>query len=547
MEIKFLGPLKMPKWVLRLIFVLLTAHCSLLTVSAQEATFSQKIEWKSNANALEYRVEVQNTETGRTQTIKTEKTSTELSLVPGKYRYRVYAYDFLGKQASVSSWTNFEVFKANKPKINSVEKNLSVTNDSNKIGIDVSIDDVNQNSKFELISEGLEGAIPYSDRSKMRNSASETDSVTHLDFSNVPPGKWRLRVTNASGLSTLSDVITVDGERTYTAEEVAQIKKDAETAKEAELRQEFQNNLDEYIRIAEAEKAAEAERQRIAAEEAKKARIAQEARQKAEREAAERARIAEEKRREEERIAAEKRREEERIAAEKARIAEEKRREEERIAEEKRIAEQNRQMELAKAEAEKRAKEEEKRLAKLAKKNQPYKWKDIVFQGGVGYSISLYDSSIREYYDNFMSPSLNVRLKWLPAKSSSTKFGFEANFLQQGFVVDNNYLSAKLISSEIDLKLVLQKKLVGSLFWSIKAGGGANRIEKSMEYSSLFTNRGSPDDKTYLYPSFAGGLSLYYIPWKCIVLEAGVDFYHVFLDSSKLGFIVPYACVGFRF
>ena len=74
-----------------------------------EEKFTQRLEWKSNANALEYKVELQNLSDGKSQTFSTEKSHLELSLSPAKYRYRVRAYDFLGKEASVSSWTEFEV------------------------------------------------------------------------------------------------------------------------------------------------------------------------------------------------------------------------------------------------------------------------------------------------------------------------------------------------------------------------------------------------------------------------------------------------------
>ena len=533
-----------PSYFIFVLFIIFQFSILQFPLFAQETTFPQKIEWKSNANALEYRVEVQNTQTGATQTIKTEKTSTELSLTPGKYRYRVYAYDFLGKQASVSSWSNFEIFKANKPKINRIEQNLSVTNESNRVGIDVNIADVNQNSKFELISEGLEGSIPYSDRSKMTGNGSETDSVTHLDFSDVPPGRWRLRVTNASGLSTLSDVITVTGEKTYTEAQVDQIKQDAYN----EAKKEFENNLEEYIKIVEAEKAAEAERiarekaaeeeaRRIAEAKAEQERIAREEKARREKEEAERIRLEQERRQ---------RMEEQRIAQEKAE-AERKAKE----AEEKRIAEQKAREEaerIAKAEEEKRIKEEEKRRIKLEKKNKPYIWKDISLALGAGYSLATYDSTIKDYYDNSASLALNARLKMLPIKTQANKFGFEIGVSAQKFEKENEFLSSELISGIFDVKFVWQHKLVGDLFLSGKAGLGIDMLQKSVDYSETYVSgRNSPDDKNYFYPAVVGGVSLFYIPWKCIVLEAGADITHVFADSSPLGFIMPYACLGIRF
>lgn len=508
----------------RLALALLVCALLALPTFAEEVTFPQKIEWKSNANALEYKVELQNTTSGRTQTITTDKTSTELSLVPGKYRYRVYAYDFLGREASVSAWTSFEVFKASTPRIRNVEKDVTIGKADNSVEISVSISDINANSKFELVNESLEGTIDASERAQMKSGSSETESITKLGFKGVPPGQWRLRVTNASGLTSTSDVITVHGERTYTEEEVALIKKEAEDAKEAALKKDFQNNLDEYIRLAEEEKAREAERIAREKEEAEKARLAEEARLKAEREAAEQARLE-----------AERKLEEERIAAENAR------REEERQA-----AERERQMQLAKAAAEKKEREEARRLARLERKNRPYKWKDIVFEGGVGYTATLYDSTIKDYYDDDTALALNFRIKFLPVKTASNKFGLELNMLYQKFEKETDFYSAELISAIFDVKFVWQHNLTGNLFLCAKGGGGTDIIQKKIDYGSA-SSRGSAENIQYMYPAAVGGLSLFLIPWKCIVLEAGIDFAHVLGDSSRFGFITPYACVGFRF
>ena len=527
------------------IFLFLNA----LPVFAEDGTFYQKIEWKSNANALEYKVEIQNLANGKSQFIKTEKTSTELSLAPAKYRYRVFAYDFLGKEASVSSWTNFEVYKANKPKINNIEEKVSVPKNGGKVALDVQIDDVNANSTFELVSESLQGTIRANDRLKMKNTASETDSVTHLDFKNVPPGKWRLRVTNASGYSSLSDVITVEGERIYTAAEVEEIKKAAEDEREKAVRKEFEDNMDEYIRIAEEERAREAERIAREKAEAERARIAEEERIRAEKEAAEKARLAEEERKKAEKEKAEIARieREKRLAEERA--ENERRREEERIAREKAEAERERLEALAKIEAEKKAAEEAKRRAKEERKNRPYIWKNIAFEGGLGYGISLYDGTIRSNYDSSMSPALNFRIKFLPyGKTDSNRFGFELNYLSMEFEKENEFYSADLKSAIFDVKFLWQHKLVDSLFLCTKGGFGIDSIKKTLEYnSSSLPSRPSPEDKSYFYPVFAGGVSLFYIPWKCIVFETGIDFTHVFSSSSQMGFVTPFVCAGFRF
>ena len=229
-------------------------------------------------------------------------------------------------------------------------------------------------------------------------------------------------------------------------------------------------------------------------------------------------------------------------AKEKARIEEEK-----RIAEEKRLAEEReKQLAREKAEAEKRAAEEAERQAKLAKKNRPYKWKDVSFVAGAGYTQNLYDDMIKNYYNTRGALSLDFRLKWLPVKTRSNKFGLEFAFTNQIFQKENNFLTASLNSNLFDVKFVWQHKLVGNFFWSVKAGGGLDMFKTEIEYDSSHSSRASPEEKTYFYPAVDGGISLFWIPWKFIVFETGVDFSHVFA-SSQMGFLMPYACIGFRF
>lgn len=431
-----------------------------MPVFADEISFPQKLEWKSNANALEYKVEVQNIATGRTQVLTTDKTSTEISLMPGKYRYRISAYDFLGKEASVSSWTNFEVFKANKPKIKDVEPSVKVQEETGSVGIDVNISDINKDTKFELVNESLEGAISIEEKSLMGTSSSETEKITHLDFKNVPPGKWRLRVTNASGLSSLSEVIEIEGEKKYSEEEVEKIKKEAEDA----VRSEMQAQVEEYKKNAEAEK----------------------------------------------------------LAAEKAKAEEE-------------AAEQQEDEEKPEV------------PVKPKKPSKPYKWKNVIFEGGLAYSMNILGDTIKDYYEEKNVIALNARVKFLPVKIRNEQIGAEIGFLHQEFKKDNSYLTAKLESNIIDAKIVCQHRVMENVFVAGKLGGGVDMITKSIDYSASAPNRLPPDKKNYFYPAAVAGASVFFTPWKFFVAEIGADFTYVLAGSSPLGFVSPYACIGFRF
>ncbi len=481
------------------------ALCTKTALTAAEQTFEQKIEWKSNANALEYKVEIENLTTGKIQFIKTEETSENLSLTHGKYRYRVYAYDFLGKQTSLSPWTEFEIYKASTPKINSLEKNVQIQAEDNTVSLNVDITDVNQNSKFELVSDSLTGKISSEDKIKMPLSDSETQAVTHLDFKDVPPGKWRLKITNASGLSTISDEIVIEGKKLYTQEEVLKIREE----EKENGRNEAKATYDEYIKANE-EKIALADKITKEHEEAKKAEHEQiqnkneaadlEQKQRE----AERARIAEE-----ERLKAEQK------AAEKARLAEEKA-------------------------AKKREREE-------WKKAHPYKWKDVIFEAGLILEGNLYDSTIKDHYDETLTFSPHFKVAYLPIKRGSNKFGVEAacNYGAE-LHTDNSLLTSKLSFSTFDLKFVWHYKLFRNIFVAAKGGLGLDIITREMAYHSS-ADRTSPNDKTYCYPLVTAESSVFFTPWKFLVFEAGLNFTHIFGGSSQMGFVQPFVCAGFRF
>lgn len=177
---------------------------SVALLPADEPKFSQRIEWRANAKALEYKVEIQNTATNAVSSFTTEKTFADLSLAPGNYRYRVTVYDFLGRKATTSAWTAFSVIQAAKPEIRRIEKNVTASDADDRLEIAVDIANVSADSVVELVSENVPGELEISGSGK-----DEKERVSKVYFQDVPPGKWRLRVTNASGFFTESDVIEI--------------------------------------------------------------------------------------------------------------------------------------------------------------------------------------------------------------------------------------------------------------------------------------------------------------------------------------------------
>ena len=262
-------------------YSLLCAIFAVLVLPLSAKDFSQRLEWKADKNVFEYKVDVQPA-SGAVKTFTTEKNFVELSLPAGKYRYRIHAYDFLGREARVSDWMDFEILKASTPEIKLPQKSLDLGKDSKTLEMPVTISDVTGASSVELVNEE-NGKVIKGTLLDVDNTAigSEISQASRAQFKNVPEGSWKLRVTNPSGLASESSAFTVvDRSRLTQA-----------AAKEAE------------------KVAKEEEKQRQAQE---KERLAQE--KKAEEE-----RLAQEKKAEEERLAEEKKAEEEQKSAEKAR------------------------------------------------------------------------------------------------------------------------------------------------------------------------------------------------------------------------------------
>ncbi len=474
---------------MRILFLMIFFGISASELSfSADKTFSQKIEWKTDANAFEYKVEVQNIESGKSIFIKTEKTVAEVKLSSGKYQYRVFAYDFLGKEAGVSPWTSFDVYKASKPKINMVEKTVQLPKKGG-VSIAVDISDVNANSKFELVNDSLKGSLDSKDG---MDTDSETGTVKKLNFKDLPPGKWRLKVTNASGLSSLSDPIEIVGDKTFTEEELNKIREEA---------------------INDAKKS-------YSVEKLTKEMEAEERRQIREKE------------------------------------AEEKRLERERLEEEKRLAKEEAEQKKREAEEEKIHQAEEKRLAKEEAKRakaewkaaHPYVYKDLIFEVGAGGTFALYDGSIKDYTGRNLSMSVMAKIAWLPfSLYEKNKIGAEFSFLNQNFEGEETAYKIKLDTSVFDLRAVWRRKLSQKTYFMAKGGFGLNIFEKHLDYNYSSQTRSAPDDKTFVYPTVSFGASAFFTPWKFLVCEVGLDYNHVFASDMATGFVTPYACAGFRF
>ena len=301
--------------------------------------FNQKIQWSEDPNAFEYKVELKDKD-GKVEVFETDENFLTISKPSGNYLYRIFVYDFLGRESNVSDWKVLKITKAVQPKIEKIQPKVEIpviieetgkAKVAKSVEIPVAVDSVTKESKVELVNTKTKEKI------EVKISKVESGKATSVVAENIPEGQYKVKVTNPGGLSSES-------------ESVVKVEKQDEKVVRENLRKEAERIAREK---AEAEEKARLEAERIARE---KAEAEEQARLEAERIAREKAEAEEQARLEAERIAAEeKARAEElaRIEAERKALEEAELKERIRVAEEARqAAEKARQEEQARLEAE---------------------------------------------------------------------------------------------------------------------------------------------------------------------------------------------------
>lgn len=191
------------------IFVIFLILMAPFAAFAQVAKAEQKIEWHADRNAFYYRIEVMNVATGKTTFIKTEKNSTTISLEPGKYRYRVYVYDFLDREAGVNEWTDFDVFKANPPVVRKLDQKVTLPAGADEFTLRAEFLQISEKSTVSLVNQGT-GRETAGRFAELKNTGgNETGSATAAIFPYVRTGNFRIKITNPSGHTTLSEPFAI--------------------------------------------------------------------------------------------------------------------------------------------------------------------------------------------------------------------------------------------------------------------------------------------------------------------------------------------------
>ena len=520
------------------------------TKSKNAKTYStQTLRWSADPNVLEYRIEIQDISGNIIQTVTTENNSLEISLPNGKYKYKITAYDLLGRESVNSGWNQLEVLKASQPAISMEQTLESLEEDGKTLELDVEIKDVTTGSKVELVNpetgETIAGNLLID--SAIDADASEVLHASKSIFENVPEGKWQLVVTNPSGLFSESEPFEVQ-----------------DTMKE----------------------------KRLAAEKAEKERLERE-RLEAERIEQERL-TAEQERLERERLEAE-RIEQERLAADQERLERE-RLEAERI-EQERLAEELAEQERIAAELVAREKlendvaanpnvpvnglkysddiismasqifEEEEmnddyyddleipddeEIEAQRKAERHEKWlnydRKFYVNAGVGANFCLYDNDfISKYFMNGFTPSFTARIDFLPIHKNKWRFGMEIAGSRTCYTYSNVYYDLKLDMNMLQTNLIYRFSFAKNKLWlSVKGGCGISLMQTNLIFK-VETSEKHNISENFAYFMAGGGLSLTIVPKQLIIFEIGADYTNIFMNDVSTGLISPYITAGIRF
>ena len=465
----------------------------------------QTLRWSADPNVLEYKIEIQDAAGNVIQTVTTENNILDISLPNGKYKYKITAYDLLGREATNSGWNKLEVLKASQPAIAMDQTLESLEEDGKTLELDVAIADVTADSTVELVNpetgEVIAGSLIID--APVEEAASEILSANKTHFDNVPEGKWQLVVTNPSGLSSESEPFEVQDtmkEKRLAAEKAEQERLEQERLEAERLEQE---------RIA----AELAEQERLAAEQA--------AREQFEREVAENPN---------------------KPVTDLA-YSDDKMLEASLIFEEQELNDNYYDDLNIPSDEEIETQRKAERRAKWLSYDRKF-----YVSAGIGGNIFIYDNDFfTKYFMNKFTPSFTGRIDILPFHKNKWRLGFELAGSRTSYNYSNVYYDLKLDMNILQADLVYRFCFAKNKLWlSVKGGGGISIIQSNLIFKIQTTDKHNISEN-YAYLMAGGGLSLTIVPKQFITFELGVDYNNLFMNDGNTGLISPYITAGIRF
>jgi len=171
---------------------------------SMEYHFVQRLAWSGDKYTLRYEVVIEKKEDkGYRQTLRkfTDTSFIEVSLEPGKYRYRVIPYDFRNQPGDTSDWKEFEVHAAIRPELNSFSPSVFYVDDNAVHELNVSAKNLNPNAELYLRRPGGESIEPVG------KYINEDGSHARLLFNNkqLIPGDYEIVAINPGRMEASRD------------------------------------------------------------------------------------------------------------------------------------------------------------------------------------------------------------------------------------------------------------------------------------------------------------------------------------------------------
>jgi hypothetical protein len=165
-----------------------------------DGRFVQLLSWEPQESVLYYQAEIEK-QTGElwegALTAETEEPFFESSLPPGRYRYRVSAYDFLERPGLASDWIQFEIFPAMQPELARFSPEVFYLDEDDPWVITIS--GRNLVEGIEVFLEGSQGGrIKPED---VRAGPSRNEARLVFRYGQLDMGTYAIHVTNPGGLT----------------------------------------------------------------------------------------------------------------------------------------------------------------------------------------------------------------------------------------------------------------------------------------------------------------------------------------------------------
>ncbi|MCL2229764.1 MAG: hypothetical protein FWC01_01580 [Treponema sp.] len=185
-----------------LFFIVLSALCAQDAEFYSEMRFFQRLTWSGDEYAQFYEIIVEKERQGARNVFeeilhqRTHNYSIEVSLSPGKYRFRVIPFDFLDTQGEGTQWIEFEVYPAIAPQVHDTTYKYNYTGTEGEFVLNIMGNNIGRNAEINIVNANGDILVPDE---KYITENGRGAQIVFYDVYSVPLA-FTLNVTNPGGL-----------------------------------------------------------------------------------------------------------------------------------------------------------------------------------------------------------------------------------------------------------------------------------------------------------------------------------------------------------